>query len=423
MCSSDLTISVFPLPKAEELPADTAVVLSANGLQPYRQPPAGLPDAIRHVVLIVKEGRSYDEVLGDIESTASGPVMSAPALARLGANGYVDGRHTRVSIRGADLTPNHHAIARRWSFSDNFYSDAESSVDGHHWLTGVYPNPWVESSMIAATGERKDFRTGQAPGRLEFSGTAASVQPEDLSENGTIWGHLASHGVPFYNFGEGFELAGVSQGRGLEPTGARLFTNMPMPEELYRNTSREYHGFNIHISDQYRVTQLIHEIDEKYVKPHAELPRFLYVHLPNDYLAAAQPAEGYPYEESYMVDNDRALGRLLEYLSGTPWWRDMAVFVTEDDAAGGVDHIDAHRTLLLCASPWAKRGYVSHTNTSFPGLLKTIFRLLRLPPLNLFDAAAADVADLFTDQPDYAPYHAAESDKRIFDGSAAAAGR
>ena len=409
------TVSVFSLPRAEDLASQTAFVLAANGFLAAKAPAPALPAGIRHVVLVVKEGRSYDEVLGDIESTVSGPAMSAPALARLGSSGYVDGRHERVSIRGADLTPNHHAIARQWSFSDNFYSDAESSVDGHHWLTGVYPNPWLESSMIAATGDRKDFRTGQAPGRLQFPGTAASVQPEDEVESGTIWRHMADHRVSFYNFGEGFELAGVSQGRGLEPTGARLYTNMPMPDALYRNTSRDYPGFNIHIPDQYRVEQFIHEIDEKYVKPHAELPQFLYVHLPNDYLAAAQPGEGYPYEESYMVDNDRALGRLLQYLSGTPWWREMAVFVTEDDAAGGVDHIDAHRTLLLCASPWAKRGYVSHVNTSFPGLLKTIFRLLHLPPLNLFDGAAADLSDVFTDKPDYAAFPAREADKRIFD--------
>jgi hypothetical protein len=190
-----------------------------------------------------------------------------------------------------------------------------------------------------------------------------------------------------------------------------------MPEALYRNTSRDYPGFNIHIPDQYRASQLIHEIDRKYVRTHTELPRFLYIHLPNDYMAAAQPADGYPYEESFMADNDYALGRLIEYFSGTPWWRDMVVFVTEDDAAGGVDHIDAHRTLMLCAGPWARRGYVSHVNASFPALWKTIFRLLRVPPLNLFDAAASDLADCLTAKPDFTGFHAFAPDKRIFDPS------
>ena len=101
-----------------------------------------------------------------------------------------------------------------------------------------------------------------------------------------------------------------------------------------------------------------------------------------------------------MVDNDYALGRILEYLSGTKWWKDTAVFITEDDPQGGVDHIDSHRTVLLCAGPWMKKHYVSHVNTSFPGLLKTIFGLLKLPPLNLFDASAAGLNDCFAAQPD-----------------------
>lgn len=408
------TVSTFALPQAGELAAHTATVMAANGFVASRTA-AGLPEGIRHVVLIVKESRSYDEVLGDIARTDSGPAMGARALARLGSSGYVDGRRERVSIRGADITPNHHAIARQWAFSDNFYADSEGSMDGHHWLTGSYPNAWMETSAATALGDRKDFRLGAAPGRLQFAGTSASVQPEDESAGGTLWDHLARHGVSFLNFGEGFELAGVAQGRGLEPTGGRFFTNMPMPEALYSRTSREYPGFNIHISDQFRVSQFIHEIDERFLKTKVDLPQLLYIHLPNDYMAAARPGEGYPYEESFMADNDLALGRLMEYLSTTPWWKEMAVFVTEDDAAGGVDHIDAHRTLLLCAGPWAKRGYVSHVNTSFPGLIKTILRLLRVPSLNLFDAAAADLSDCFTREPVLETFHTAKADKRLYD--------
>jgi hypothetical protein len=97
----------------------------------------------------------------------------------------------------------------------------------------------------------------------------------------------------------------------------------------------------------------------------------------------------------------------------------MAVFVTEDDAQGGVDHIDAHRTVLLAAGPYCRRNYASHTNTSFPGLLKTIFRLLRIPPLNLFDASASDLSDVFTDQPDFAGYEVLPEDRRLFDPAAA----
>jgi hypothetical protein len=269
---------------------------------------------------------------------------------------------------------------------------------------------------MAAYGEQgKDFRLGHAPGRLLFAGSDSSVHPEEQLEGGTIWHHFARHGISFYNFGEGFELAGVDEGKDLEPTGARFLTNVPMPDPLYRNTSREYPGFNMNIPDQFRANQFIREVREKFEKPGAELPQFVFMHLPNDHLTKERPEDGYPYQESFMADNDYALGRILEYLSGTKWWGEMAVFVTEDDAQGGVDHIDAQRTVLMAAGPWVKKGYVSHRNTSFPGLLKTIFRLLGLPPLNLFDAAATDLSDVFAEKAEAGGYKVLPEDRRIFD--------
>jgi hypothetical protein len=210
-------------------------------------------------------------------------------------------------------------------------------------------------------------------------------------------------------------LAGIDEGKGLEPTGARFLTNVPMPDPLYRNTSRQYPGFNMNIPDQFRASQFIREIEEKYVKTGTDLPQFLFIHLPNDHMARERPDDGYPYEESFVADNDYALGRILAFLSGTKWWNETAVFITEDDAQGGVDHIDAQRTVFIAAGPWIRRGYVSHVNTSFPGLLKTIFRALKVPPLNLYDASAADLSDVFTTQPDPAPYRLQPVDARRFD--------
>ena len=413
------SVSIFPLPKPEDLAEQTAFVMEANGFRGSSASQAPLPPEIRHVVLIVKESRSYDQVFGDILSASNGAAMGSPEMARLGTRGYVNGKGKHFSLKDVNVTPNHHAIARRWAFSDNFYADSETSLDGHHWLVGAYPNAWTESSLLAAdSDQKKDFRLGSAPGRLLFAGMDASVHPEEQGEAGTIWHHLARHGVSFYNFGEGFELAGVSEDKDYEPSGARFGTNVPMPDPLYRNTSRRYPGFNMNISDQYRASQFIAEMDEKYGKGGEELPQFLFVHLPNDYIAKERPEDGYPYEESFVADNDYALGRILEYLSGTKWWKETAVFITEDDAQGGIDHVDAHRTLLLCAGPWCKKDYVSHVNTSFPGLLKTIFRLLHVPPLNLFDAAASDLSDCLASQADPAPWKAVEVDKRIFDPAA-----
>ena len=411
------TVAMFPVPAAADLAAPTAFVMQANGFVKRPEAHTGLPGGVKHVVLIVKEGRSYDEILGDVASATNGAALGSPDMAHLGMSGFVDGRHVRMSLRDAKITPNHHAIARQWAFSDNFYSDGDASLDGHHWLQGAYPNPWTESSLIAALDEFKDFRLGP-PGRMAFAGTASGVQPEDEPETGTVWKHLAAHGVSFFNFGEGLEMAGVSQGPDMPPVGARYMTNMPLPEALYGNTSRQYPGFNVHVSDQYRAGEFIREVEERYAKNGADLPQFLYVYLPGDYTGQPKAEEGYPYEESYVADNDYALGRILEYLSGTKWWSSMAVFVTEADANRGVDHVDAHRTILLCAGPWARKNYVSHTNSDFSGLLKTIFGLLHVPPLNLFDAAAADLADCFTGRPDTAPYHLAEIDQRIFEPQA-----
>jgi YVTN family beta-propeller protein len=407
------SVSIFPLPGAGELAEPTRFVLEANGFRQRPEPERKLPSGIQHVVLIVKSNRSYDEVFGDVAGT-----MGAPEFARFGMRGYADGERKRVSMRDVAVTPNHHALARQWAIGDNFYADGDGGVAGHHWLAGAPPTPWTESSLMAAYGVgRKDFRLGNAPGRLLFAGSASSVHPEEQPESGGLWHHLERNGIAFRNFGEGFDLAGVDQGKDLEPSGARFHTNVPMPDALYRNTSREYPGFNLNVPDQFRAAQFIKEIDERYVRGGAELPRFIFVRLPNDRTDAPRPTDGYPYRESYIADNDYALGRIIEYLSGTKWWKEMAVFVTEAGADGGADHVDAHRTVLMAMGPWIKRGYVSHRNSSFPGLLKTIFRLLGAPALNLFDAAATDLSDLFASQADPAGYKAAPVDPRLFDPS------
>jgi hypothetical protein len=195
---------------------------------------------------------------------------------------------------------------------------------------------------------------------------------------------------------------------------------MPLPSELYDRTSRQYPGYNLGISDQQRASAFIREIDEKFVTTGKDLPPFLYIYLPGDAAGAADPETDHPYKESFVADNDLALGRIVEYLSAGKWWKDTAIFVTESTAVGGIDHISANRTLLLAAGPWVKRDYVSHRNTSFPGLLKTIFWLLGAPPLNLFDASAADLRDCFAATPDAAPFHVLPVDPRIYSPQAAA---
>ena len=413
------SISMFPLPQPGELERLTGQVMRNNGFVEAAEAARPLPPAIRHVVLIVKENRTFDEMFGDM-AASNGAVAGASSLARFGRNATVAPDRRSVPpppmLKGINVSPNHHELATRYAFSDNFYADSEVSVDGHHWLVGSYPNAWTESSLMAAYGGEKEFvLPTSAPGRLSFAQSNSSVHPEELLEAGTIWHHLERHGISFRNYGEGFELAGVVEEPGEKPTGARYLTNVPMPEPLYRNTSRDYPQFNTNIPDQYRASQFIAEIERKYVNGGEPFPQFIYIHLPQDHTARVRPADGYPYLASYIADNDYALGRIMEFLSQTRWWREMAVFVTEDDSQSGVDHVDSHRTVLLVASPFARRNYASHINSSFPGLLKTIFRLLGLPPLNLFDAAAADLSDCFGDEPDFRPYHALPLDPALFD--------
>lgn len=412
------TISVIPIEETASLEAHTAQVLSNNGFTKVEDSPTPIPEAIRHVVLIIKENRTYDEVFGDIQQAANGPVNGAPALARFGNLGFAQqdrsGLVTRGDLKDLPITPNHRAMAERFAFSDNFYCDSEVSVDGHHWAVGSYPNVFTETTVMASG--QKNFRMPTtALGRLQYPGSNSSVHPEEQLEAGALWHHLETHGVSFRNFGEGFELAGIAQGKGLKPTGTGVVTNVPMPDPLYRNTSRVYPGYNTNIPDQFRAGQFIGEIEALYRKPGKELPRFLYIHLPNDHMATPRPEDGYPYRASFVADNDIALGRIVEYLSKSPWWKNMAILIAEDDAQGGVDHVDSHRSIMLVVSPYARRNYAAHRNVSFPGMLKTVFRSLGMPPLNLYDASAADLSDCFTDTPDFSPYELRMVKKELFD--------
>jgi hypothetical protein len=197
--------------------------------------------------------------------------------------------------------------------------------------------------------------------------------------------------------------------------GIRYFANYPMPAPMFDRTSRDFATFNMAIPDQFRVTQFVKEFNEKWVGPGKTMPRVVTAIVPQDHGAGERPEAGYPFRESYMVDNDFAVGRIVEYLSHTVYWKNMAIVITEDDAQNGVDHIDAHRSILMVISPYAKKNYVSTVHYSFGSIFKTFWNILGVPYLNQYDAAATDLADMFTDTPDFAPYSALPPDVRIFD--------
>ena len=406
------TVSVIPVPADVALPPLTARVMANNGLVPKAptraadHPVPELPGRpspkIKHVVFIVKENRTFDEVFGALPG-ANGDA----SLARYGLGRKVG------PYKGVDVMPNHHALARRFATSDNFYVDSDVSADGHRWLVGAYPNHWVEAMTAAAYGDGAKFvKKTRAPGRLAIVESASTLMPEDYMEKGSMWHQFEAHGVRFRNYGQGIDSAGSEEEEEMEPTGVRDPTNVPMAKILFDNTARDFPTFNTHIPDQYRVDVFLRDL-AKWSSGAEAMPSFVLLYLPNDH--GDRPRFGYPFLHSYMADNDLAVGRVIEAFSRSPMWKDIAVLVTEDDAQAGVDHIDAHRSVLLNIGPWAKRGHVSHRQASIASITKTIYRLLGLPDLNLYDAGAADLADLFATTPDLEPYTALPVDKRIFD--------
>jgi len=371
-------------------------------------PVAGIRKSpIRHIVYITKENRTFDEVFGELENAEADR-----SLARYGTNVNVVSRDKTRLVMNVNVMPNHQKIASEFAVSDNFYCDSDASVHGHRWMVGTYPNEWVEiNSSMKITRNL----LSSAPGRKYVAGSSGTVYPEDYNEAGGMWEHLSRNGIGFYNFGLGFEFSGAEEEQWHKFTGIKMGVMFPMPKPLYDRTSRKYATYNTSVPDQFRIDMFEEELEEKWLSGKEEFPSVITMMIPNDHGASERPDDGYPFRESYMADNDLALGRVIHKLSRTKWWPEMLIIVTEDDAQDGLDHIDAHRSLLLMISPWVKRGFVSHTHANFGTILKTIYNICDLPPLNQFDATATLLQDFFTDKPDYTPYTAVMVDNRIFD--------
>jgi DNA-binding beta-propeller fold protein YncE len=370
---------------------------------------------IRHVVFVVKENRTFDQVFG-----ARKGVNGDRSLTTLGLAMHVTSEDGTRTVEGAGISPNHHALADRFAMSDNFYCDADQSNTGHRWVAGVYPNEWVEVNARSRIEERL---FSMAPGRRYVSGSSAVVMPEDYNEAGALWEHLARHRVPFFNFGFGTEMPGAIEEQAFKETGIRMAVGFPLPKPLFDRTSRKYATYNMAIPDQYRMDMFEEELRGRWTSGEEPFPALVTMVLPNDHLTGAHPDQGYPFAESYMADNDLALGRLIHTLSRTRWWPNMLVIVTEDDPQGGVDHVEAHRSILMFIGPHVKRGYVSHALADFGSIMRLIFTVLGMPPLNQFDAAAALPLDMFgTGAPSAEaaePYTLRPPDRRVFDPDAA----
>ena len=385
----------------------TKSVKSAADQEVLPHLPAKGKSPIKHIVYITKENRTYDEILGQLKGG-----KGDSTLARYGVqNEYTLPDSMRHRLQGMRITPNHHKIAKQFVYSDNFYCDSDASIHGHHWMLGVIPNEWVEAnSSVNKTANI----FSKAPGR-RFPGSTGSMDPEDYAEIGGLWEALERNHISFYNFGEANETAHVREEWIDTATGAGHGVMVPIQKALFSRTSQNYAGYNTNIPDQFRLNQFEAEFTKLWLRGKDSMPSLITIQLPNDHTANERPEDGYPYRSSFVADNDLALGRLLHFLSRTPYWKDMLVIITEDDPQGGVDHIDAHRSILMMAGPYVKHESVSHTHANFGSILKVIYNILGIPYVNQYDATASLLQDFFTHTPDYTPYSLEMHDERIFD--------
>jgi len=398
------SLSVLALPIDETaLSESTAAVVRNNeaALAPGTKMPR-----IKHVFFIIRENRTFDETFGDLPG-----LDGDPSLARFGLHGWTE---EEPKLSDVSVTPNAHALAGRFATSDRFFVDGDVSADGHRWAVGIAPTPWFNMAWTSGYGGRRDGDPfSSAPGRRALGGGSDSPMPEDEPEFGSLWEHIAGAGLSVRNYGEGIEVEGADEQDGAEPEGQRLVLNAPVPRPVFESSDRAYPTFNLGIPDQFRYREFAKDMDRRLAK--GTMAALTVIRLPNDHTSDPRPADGYPYRASFVADNDLALGSIVEKISHSAIWKDSAIFVIEDDAQSGVDHVDAHRSPVLAIGPYARRGFVSHRHCSMPSVQKTIYELLGLGPLNLEDALAADMSDMFTDRPDTAPFASLPSDTRVFD--------
>ncbi len=314
----------------------------------------GDPSPIKYVFYIIKENRTYDQVFGDMPE----------------GNG-----DSTLCLFPEHVTPNHHALAREFVLLDNFYVDAEVSADGHNWSTAAYATDYVEKTWPTSYGQRG--------GTYDYEGSRQIAFPKD----GFIWDYCKRAGISYRSYGE-FEA--------YSKNGETALTGHMAPN---------YADYDLDIKDVDREKVWEHDFDS--LLAINAVPRFSTIRLGNDHTSGARI--GKPTPAAHLADNDLALGRFIEHLSQSSIWKESAVFVLEDDAQNGPDHVDAHRSICLVISPYVKRRSVNHTMYSTSAVLRTMELILGLPPMSQYDAAATPLWRCFTDKANTTPYKALPS--------------
>jgi YVTN family beta-propeller protein len=314
----------------------------------------GDPSPIKYVFYIIKENRTYDQVLSDIPEGNGDPGLCLfPEI----------------------VTPNQHKLARDFVLLDNFYVNAEVSADGHNWSMAAYANDYVEKTWPTRYGGRG--------GLNDTKGNRTVAIPTE----GFLWDYCQRAGVSYRSYGE-FASEGKTDQANLEG-----------------HFDVDYPGYDLTISDLYRLEKWKEDFDS--IVSINAVPQLNIIRLPNDHTSGARV--GRPTPRAMVAENDLALGKMIEYISNSPIWGESAVFVLEDDAQNGPDHVDAHRSIAFVASPYTKRNAVVSTMYSTTSMLRTIELILGLPPMSQYDAASTPMWECFTAKPDLTPFAALEA--------------
>jgi YVTN family beta-propeller protein len=367
------TFQIVPAPPDAALPFLQRRVHAANGFDTGHRPGGGAaPDGpcspipcapsdhspIKHVVFIVRENKTYDQVLGDLPQADGNP-------------SYV--------LYGNTITPNLHKLVQEFVILDHFFADSEKSEPGHQWTTASIDADYIEKTWTATTND-------QRPDDIGVHNEGGYVLPV-AQPAGLYWfDNCFRHDVTFRNYGEFLRA---------DDSGTPI-------DYWVQNTDRQYRGFDLDYSDQLRFAEWKREFDDQVRS--GTFPQFTYIALPNDHTKGTMA--DVPDPRSFVADNDLATGKIVEAISNSPYWADTVIFLTEDDPQSGGDHLDSHRTVGTVIGPWVRRHYVSHRRYDMASMHRTMELILGLPPMSEFDQLALPMRDIFTDQPDLTPYTA-----------------
>jgi YVTN family beta-propeller protein len=363
------TLSRVAVPSSAQLASYTARVATDDRFDAHAQTwpgsvipstPGG-PTPITHVIYVMRENRTYDEVLGDL-----GKGNGDPSLA----------------IFGQNVTPNAHALARRFVTFDNFYADAEVSADGWSWSNGANANTYNQKNWpLDYGGYARPYDFGG------FGNNETAGQPGERPGASYLWDQLGAAGVSYRNFG--------------------FFVDNPVDlqpsiQGLIGHTDMQYPGWDLYTPDQTRINRWL-SVFQGYVAA-GTMPTAQFVYLPSDHTFDTTPGARRP--TAYVADNDLALGKLVEAVSHSRFWGSTAIFVVEDDAQDGPDHVDGHRTVALAISPYTQTGTVDSTLYSTVSMLRTMELILGVGPMTQYDAAATPMSAAFSASSNLRPYTA-----------------